>query len=262
MKKFLSFFYALWILFLFLTSMVVFIPYALLRLMQFQTGADAYINFFARAYGKLIFFTARIRLNVNGARNLPKEDRSIVFVANHQSITDVPVLKTVIPYPLGFMAKTELFRIPFIQVWLVGLRCIAIDRGNLRRSMEAIRKGSQQVASGYPMVIFPEGTRSRCNGMRAFKGGSLKLAEWVNARIVPITLDGTCRLITKNGVGFGDSVTVTFHPAIDTSQLNREELKALPNRLWEIVNSGLSTPNEEQLPPKESRRERKTSAEK
>ena len=231
--------------------MVVFRPYALLPLMQFQSGANSSINVVSRGYGKLIFFSARVRLNVKGAENLPKEDRSIVFVANHQGITDVPVLKTVIPYPMGFMAKIELFRVPFIQVWLAGLRCIAIDRANLRKSMEAIRKGSQQVASGYPMMIFPEGTRSRCNGMRAFKGGSLKLAEWVNARIVPITLDGTYRLITKGGIGFGDSVDITFPPSIDTSQLSREEMKALPQKLWEIVNSGLKEPNGEVMPPKE-----------
>lgn len=250
MKKFLSFFYALWILILLVTSMIVFVPYALLRLMQFQSGANSYINVISRGYGKLIFFSARVRLNVKGAENLPKEDRSIVFVANHQSITDVPVLKTVIPYPMGFMAKIELFRVPFIQVWLAGLRCIAIDRANLRKSMEAIRKGSQQVASGYPMVIFPEGTRSRSNGMRAFKGGSLKLAEWVNARIIPITLDGTCRLITKEGIGFGNTVDITFHPPIDTSQLSREEMKELPQKLWGIVNSGLKEPNTEVMPSK------------
>ena len=191
MRKVCSFFYVLWILLLLSTSMVVFIPYAFLRLMQFQRAADAYLNTLAHGYGRLVFFSARVKLEVRGLENLPKEDRALVFVANHQSITDVVVLKTVIPYPMGFMAKIELFRVPFIQVWLAGLRCIAIDRSNLRKSMEAIRKGSSQVASGYPMVIFPEGTRSRCNGMRAFKGGSLKLAEWAKGRIVPITLDGT-----------------------------------------------------------------------
>ena len=121
---------------------------------------------------------------------------------------------------------------------------------------EAIRKGSSQVASGYPMVIFPEGTRSRCNGMRAFKGGSLKLAEWAKGRIVPITLDGTHRLITKDGLGFGETVTVTFHRPIDTSQTDREEMKALPKRLWETVNSGLAEPNAEVMPPKEPKKEK------
>lgn len=250
MRKVWSFFYVLWIIILLTTSMLVFIPYAFLRLMQFQRAADAYLTTLAHGYGRLVFFSARVKLDIKGAENLPKEDRALVFVANHQSITDVIVLKTVIPYPMGFMAKIELFRVPFVQVWLAGLRCIAIDRSNLRKSMEAIRKGSNRVASGYPMMIFPEGTRSRCNGMRAFKGGSLKLAEWAKGRIVPITLDGTHRLIAKDGFGFGDTVTVTFHPPIDTSQLNREELKALPQKLWEIVNSGLKEPNAEVMAAK------------
>lgn len=256
MRKVLSFFYVLWIIILLTTSMLVFIPYAFLRLMQFQRAADAYLTTLAHGYGRLVFFSARVKLDIKGAENLPKEDRALVFVANHQSITDVIVLKTVIPYPMGFMAKIELFRVPFVQVWLAGLRCIAIDRSNLRKSMEAIRKGSSQVASGYPMVIFPEGTRSRCNGMRAFKGGSLKLAEWAKGRIVPITLDGTHRLITKDGLGFGETVTVTFHRPIDTSQTDREEMKALPKRLWETVNSGLAEPNAEVMPPKEPKKEK------
>lgn len=251
MRKFLTVLYTLMVLILLVTSPIIFIPYGILRMIQAQSQADSYMNLFSRLYGKWLFFVARVKIQVKGKENLPKDDRALVFVVNHQSITDVPILKTVIPYPMGFMAKIELFRVPFIQLWLLGLRCIAIDRKNIRKSMDAIRRGSEQVADGYPMVIFPEGTRSHGNGMRAFKGGALKLAELAKGRIIPVTLDGAYKLLPKEGVGFHEKVTVTFHPPIDTYQLDREEIKKLPQRLWEIVNSGLVKPNSEVMAPKD-----------
>ena len=85
MRKVCSFFYVLWILLLLSTSMVVFIPYAFLRLMQFQRAADAYLNTLAHGYGRLVFFSARVKLEVRGLENLPKEDRALVFVAKTAS---------------------------------------------------------------------------------------------------------------------------------------------------------------------------------
>ncbi len=84
----------------------------------------------------------------------------LIVMANHQSYLDIPVLYATLPEPFGMLAKQELFRVPIFSSAMRGMRCIPIDRGNRRQSLESLRQAADLVRNGNSIVVFPEGTRS------------------------------------------------------------------------------------------------------
>lgn len=231
---------------------IAFLPWWLLRLVRLQRAADWYMQKISRLWGWFLIRGWLTRLKVIGKENIPAKGQRICFVSNHQSLADIPLIQLAIPPMTGFVSKKELDKVPFLNLWMRGVKNVSLDRSSPRDSLKAIMKGVEQVKSGYPMLIFPEGTRSGQNGMRAFKQGSFKLALKAKAQIVPVTIDGTHRLLRSKpfaALPFR-KVRVVIHPAIDSTALSSDESSVLHDSVWEIVNSGLEFPNSEVLPPK------------
>lgn len=145
--------------------------------------------------GKLLN-QAKVSVNVTGLDNITK-DTPILFVANHQSNFDIPVLLKHLNTPIGFIAKKEIKKIPIVNQWMNHLNCIFIDRGNPRAAVRSINQGAKSISSGNPIVIFPEGTRSSTGKLNDFKPGSLKLATKSKATIIPVAIDGTINIMKK-----------------------------------------------------------------
>lgn len=178
------------------------------------------------------------KVHAKGLENIPK-DRAALFVANHQSNFDIPLLLSIIDTPKGFIAKKELENIPLINTWMKCIQCIFMDRKNLRQSAESIVKGINILKSGYSMVIFPEGTRSKGGEHSEFKAGSFKLATKSKSLIVPVTIDGTYKVLEANNNKIKASdLTVIIHKPIDPSTLSKDEL----NNLHEIVEDIVFSP--------------------
>jgi 1-acyl-sn-glycerol-3-phosphate acyltransferase len=114
-----------------------------------------------------------------------------ILMANHQSYLDIPVLFAALPEPFGMLAKQELFRLPVFRSAMKGLRCIPINRGNRRESLESLRAAAERVRSGNTIVVFPEGTRSEDGTLSELKKGAFHLAEMAGVPIVPIGIRGT-----------------------------------------------------------------------
>ncbi len=130
---------------------------------------------------------SRSTVNVTGLDNVPANG-PVLIVSNHQSYFDIPLLVSVIPLPMGFVAKKELGKIPVISRWMRLIECSFIDRKDLRQSLKAIQQAQKTLQSGQSMVIFPEGTRSKKKEMSAFKPGSLKLAQKAQVPILPVAI--------------------------------------------------------------------------
>ena len=178
-------------------------------------------------------------VTIKGLENLPK-DQTVLFMANHQSFFDIPLLMSAIDVPKGFIAKKELEKWPGISMWMRYINCIFMDRDNMRKSAEAIVQGINILKSGYSMVIFPEGTRSKGNEPHEFKSGSFKLALKPKVPIVPITINGTYKLLERNGNKIkADKVEVIIHKPIDTKSLTKEEISTLPEKVESIILSPL-----------------------
>lgn len=179
------------------------------------------------------------KVNVFGEENIPR-DRNVVFISNHQGDFDIAILMALVPTNKGFVAKIELNKLPILRVWMNYINCVFIDRRDLKQSIKAINKAIDIVKKGNNMVIFPEGTRSKCDKMGDFKAGSFKLATKTNVPIVPITMDGSYKLKEKNkGIIKPDTVSVYIHKPIYTENLTKEEKENLPNIVKKIIQEKL-----------------------
>ena len=197
----------------------------------------AYINKVTTSWAKSVMDLAGAKITIIGQENIPK-DRTALFVANHQGNFDIPLLMSSIDVPKGFIAKKELEKWPMISTWMKYINCIFMDRSNLRKSAEAIVQGTKLLKNGYSMVIFPEGTRSKGGPIQDFKAGSFKLATKSGALIVPITINGTHKLLEANDNKIkGADIELVIHPAIDPTKLEKEELDKLNERVCNIVRS-------------------------
>ncbi len=177
-----------------------------------------------------------------GEENLPTPDETVLYIANHQSYFDIALFMSHIDLPKGFVAKIEMKKIPILRTWMKFIHCVFMDRSNLRKSAEAIALGIRNLKNGHSMVIFPEGTRSQGPVMGYFKAGSFKLATKPQVPIIPVTINGSYKLMEGNGNRIKpDTVEVYIHPRINTKGLSKEELDSLPEKVKELIASKLTS---------------------
>ncbi|MEG1483636.1 lysophospholipid acyltransferase family protein [Clostridium sp.] len=201
---------------------------------------DALVHEFTRNWAKRLLKIIDIKVNVHGTENLPK-DKNVLFVGNHQGNFDIPIYISSIDIPKGFIAKIELTKILGIKTWMEYINCIFMDRSSIRKSGEAIVRGIKSLKNGKSLVIFPEGTRSRGDKMGEFKAGSFKLATKSKVPIIPITMNGSYKIMESNSNKHLTSAIVDLyiHPMIETSNLTKEEQDHLPERVKSIIGSKL-----------------------
>ena len=166
-------------------------------------------------------------------------DTAVVFVGNHQGNMDIPLLLGFIDKPKAFISKIEILKVPILSGWMKLMQCTFMDRKDMRQSVRAMHEAVETVKKGYSLVIFPEGTRSKGGPVGEFKAGSFKLALKSGVPIVPLTIDGSWRLLEEKGRLQDATIKVTIHPAIPTANLTREESAALPEKVREIIMGSL-----------------------
>lgn len=158
----------------------------------------------ARFWGRRLCRTCGVEVAMQGGENVAW-DEPLIVMANHQSYLDIPVLYAALPEPFGMLAKQELFRLPIFSSAMRGMRCIPIDRDNVRQSLASLRKAADQIRSGNSIVVFPEGTRSADGSLQELKTGPFYLAEMARVPVVPVGIRGTRRALAK--------ASLLVHPA-------------------------------------------------
>ena len=213
-------------------------PLFILKLLKLQKPAEHYLRFITSRFSRHLIWMAGGRVTVLGTENLPSR-RDICFISNHQSYADIPLIVGYLPVLTGFVAKKELYKEPILGLWMKNLGCVKLDRGKARAAIQAVREGVEKITSGHPLVIFPEGTRSRSKTAGLFKPGSIKLATRAKAVIVPLTLNGTSKLFEEMGRIQSSKITLIIHPPVETDKLSEEELAELPDRLYKVITEPL-----------------------
>lgn len=203
-----------------------------------KSEKENYIYKATSKWARSILNAAGAKVTIKGSENIPK-DRTVLFVSNHQSNFDIPLLMGYIDVPKGFIGKKELESWPFIGTWMKLIHCIFMDRSNLRKSAESIVEGIKLLKSGYSMVIFPEGTRSKGGPVSEFKAGSFKLAIKSKCPIVPVTINGTYKLLEANNNKIkAADIELIIHEPIYVDNLSKEETDELHNKVYSVVSSG------------------------
>ena len=187
----------------------------------------------ARTWSRLILATTGVRVHVDGLDKL-EIGRTYVFVANHQSIYDIPILFGTLPYQLRIIAKQSLGSFPFLGWHLRRTGHMLVDRRRPTRAVFAW--ASRLTANGLSLIVFPEGTRSGDGRVAPFKGGSFYLALGAGLPVVPLSVVGSRHVMLKGRLAtYPGTVRLVVHEPIDTRPLAGIDPRVFAEQVREIV---------------------------
>ncbi|MFC2170167.1 lysophospholipid acyltransferase family protein [Acidobacteriota bacterium] len=181
-----------------------------------------------------------ICVEVHGAELVDKKT-PYVFMANHLSILDGPLLFFVIPQFVRVILKKEVYRIPVIGLGMRFVGFVTVDRKGIQSGKKSLYQAAKLMSEkGVSFLIFPEGTRSRSGKIQPFRRGGFFLAMDTQAPIVPISINGTYALMPKRRFFIKKgNVKVIFHPPISVQEFDHNKLPILMDRVRGAIQSGI-----------------------
>lgn len=190
---------------------------------------------------RLGLWLAGVRIRVHGAENLPRQG-PCVYMANHISYVDPPVLVAALPYRIAMMGKRQVFSIPVLGAAIRLADFVSVDRDNREAARASVEETLEKLQRGTSFLVFPEGTRSRDGQLQPFKHGVFVLALRAGVPIVPITLNGARDIMARGKWEiYPGEVQVTIHPPVVTRHRRLEERGQLAEEVRAIVASALPT---------------------
>jgi 1-acyl-sn-glycerol-3-phosphate acyltransferase len=182
-----------------------------------------------------LLFMAGARIEVDGGETVTWGS-PYVFVSNHASLIDIPVLFVALKNNLRFVAKRELAFIPFLgwYMWATGM--IFVHRGRTDRAIQSLRRAGERIRQGASILGFPEGTRSRDGSVGPFKKGAFVVALESGVPVVPVAVEGTARVLSRDGFHVRPgTIRVRIGTPIPTSGLTLEDRNTLVDRAQAAV---------------------------
>ncbi len=205
-----------------------------------KTACDARLA----SWSRRIVLGTPIDVEVSGREHIGAGETYLIM-SNHQSHYDVPVLFHVLGSNLRMIAKQELFGVPIFGAALRGSGFISIDRSNREAAIKSLEEAKPILRGGTSLWLAPEGTRSRTGELGPFKKGGFVLALELGLPILPISIDGTFRVMPKGSLHTtpGQRVNVTIHPPIDVGPYrtgqNGHGRDALMARVRQVIAGGI-----------------------
>ncbi|OUQ37322.1 1-acyl-sn-glycerol-3-phosphate acyltransferase [Faecalibacterium sp. An122] len=200
------------------------------------------VNYHIPRWCRGLLRVAGVKMTVEGVENIPASG-PVVFVGNHRSYFDIPIMLVALDHPHGILAKEELANIPLLSRWMNLLGCVYVKREDVRGSLQALKDASDVVKNGESFTIFPEGTRYKGveGGAGEFKAGAFRIAIKTGAPVVPVAISGARALYEDHGcIVRPGSVRVTILPAIRTAGMKKEEQTQLPQAVRQNILAAMS----------------------
>lgn len=185
---------------------------------------------------------AKVEIEITGLEHAPPGE-AFVVMSNHRSHYDIPVLfQALRPRRLRMVAKSELFRVP---IWAGAMRAagfVEVNRSNRIAAMRSLDRAREAVRAGTSIWIAPEGTRGTGEALGAFKKGGFHLAVGAEARILPVAVEGTQRILPAGGrtVHDGQRVRIALAPPVDAREYRSPSLSELMNVVRERISQNLA----------------------
>ncbi|MCU0848997.1 MAG: 1-acyl-sn-glycerol-3-phosphate acyltransferase [Spirochaetes bacterium] len=182
-------------------------------------------------WSRTSLWVSGVNLLTEGLENI--DDRKVqIFASNHNSHFDIFVLSAVIPVRFGWVAKKELFKIPFMGWHMKLQRYIAIDRSNKELARKSMDEAADKIREGNRITIFPEGTRSKDGNLQPFKKGLFYLCLKTGVPIVPIYIDGTGRVLRSHSLRIKPgTVKIRIGKEMKTSGYTEDRIEDMMNEL-------------------------------
>jgi len=151
---------------------------------------------YGRLWAKAALLANRVKVSIEGIEHL-KGKGPYIFMSNHQGSYDIFALLGYLPFQFRWLAKKELFSIPFFGWVMAAAGYISVDREGTRETVDAMNRAAQKIREGMSVVIFPEGSRSPDGSIQPFKKGGFSLAIKSKVPIVPIAIAGSREIMPK-----------------------------------------------------------------
>jgi len=175
---------------------------------MFFVGRKRSFWFFAPKLYLLIFGPAGIQVETYEKENMPPEiisgKQPIIFMANHATQLDAPLVLSVCPVGATLIVKKEIGWVPFLNFAAWAAHAIFIDRSNSEKARKSIEQATERIRRGQSVFMYPEGTRTRTGSLLPFKKGGFVMAQNANVPIVPCAMTGGYQLMPPG--------TLRIHP--------------------------------------------------
>jgi 1-acyl-sn-glycerol-3-phosphate acyltransferase len=200
----------------------VFFPFAVLAI--FVKG-DVWVA--RRLWSPLLIWAGGAKVQVTGQENVDPK-RPTIYVSNHQSTLDIPVHFVTVPVDFRYVAKHQLGYVPFVGWYLALAGHIFVNRSNRTKAISSLDAAAKKIRNGTSVFLYPEGTRSDDGRVLPFKKGPFALALKAGVPIVPITIEGTGKVMPKNSWNITPGpVHVKIGKPIDTKAFSEDDRDGL-----------------------------------
>jgi 1-acyl-sn-glycerol-3-phosphate acyltransferase len=173
---------------------------------------------------------AGVRYTVEG-RDRVDPAGTYVYVANHQSTLDPPMIWLSLGTPLhriGYLFKSQVEKVPLLGTGAKIIGMIPVDRSNRDRAVESVRRATESLRKGQPFGVFAEGTRTRNGELLPFKKGAFHMAIEAGVPIVPVTIHGAFEAMPPGAVRLrGVPIRIVIHDPIPTSGMSEADVDSL-----------------------------------
>ena len=189
-------------------------------------------------WGKTICYFSGLKINIYGYKNI--KPKRYIFCSNHSSALDIPISLSIINQPIVFLAKKQLFNIPFFGSILKSVGMIKVNRENKEQAKLSVDKAIKIIRESVnSILIYPEGTRNNDNSkLKPFKKGCFIIAIKSGLPILPITISGASDALKKSSLIINKAtINIHFHNEISTKEYNLNDKDKLLLKVRESIKS-------------------------
>lgn len=200
-----------------------------------QAKEKASLFLVSRAF-RVIAFLAGVKLTVKGRENIP-DGEGVLFIGNHRSYFDIVITYALTDRLTSFISKKQVGLVPVLNIWMIFLHCLFLDRDDLKQGLETINKACDLIKRGVDIVIYPEGTRNKTDEvMLPFHRGSFKIAHKTGCKIIPVTIAHSDEIYEKHKPFIKSAaVTIVYGEPIDTGAMDMKERKTVDAVVRKVI---------------------------
>ncbi len=229
-----------WLIFVPLVVILTVLGAALAIPLSMIAGPGVASRTVAANWARLVTWLAPARVRVRGRENL-QPGQSYVVVSNHRSQFDIPVVYGFSGLDMRWIMKAEVLKIPLIGRGAVAVGHVPIRRDDPDDARERINRVLSDIRGGKGILFFAEGTRSRDGTLGRFKKGAFRVAIDRQLPILPITINGTRRIMPPGTIKLvPGEVELVIHPPVSTEGKGVDDLPAVRDEVRRAVESALA----------------------
>jgi 1-acyl-sn-glycerol-3-phosphate acyltransferase len=216
--------------------LIIGIPIILVgHLLRSLFGIEDFVFPFAKFGAKIYLRAAGARVHLSGLEHLDR-NKAYLFVANHQSNLDPPLMFSYLGHNTGAIAKKELLKVPLFKQGFPLAHIVPIDRTDRESAIESTRRGAHQLRQGHSLMAFPEGTRSLDGQVKEFKKGVFYMAVEAGVEIAPVVINGTRLVMPKNPhVCRPGDVYLKVLPPVNAQEYEAVNIEELIERVRSLI---------------------------